>query len=108
VEAYFSKQSGKDLSKIFDQYLRTIKIPVLEYKIKEQEGQPGWYQIEYKWSNCVEGFKMPVRIYINGNGTFINPRTTFERMVVNLNAAEKKLTDISVDQNFYITAKKVE
>lgn len=26
VEAYFSKKSGKDLSKIFDQYLRTIKL----------------------------------------------------------------------------------
>ena len=31
VEVYFSKVSGKDISKIFDQYLRTTKIPVLEY-----------------------------------------------------------------------------
>ena len=33
IEDYISKQSGIDFSKVFDQYLRTIKIPVLEYKI---------------------------------------------------------------------------
>ena len=32
VEDYISKESGKDFSKIFDQYLRTTKIPVLEYR----------------------------------------------------------------------------
>jgi aminopeptidase N len=33
IESYMSEQSGKDLSKIFDQYLRTTTIPVLEYKL---------------------------------------------------------------------------
>lgn len=32
VEAYVSKQSGLDLSPVFEQYLRHTQIPVLEYK----------------------------------------------------------------------------
>ena len=35
VEAYISRFTGKDLSKIFDQYLRTSKIPELQFKIKD-------------------------------------------------------------------------
>src|SRR5213075_1953958 len=32
IENYIIKKSGKNFSKFFDQYLRTTKIPVLEYK----------------------------------------------------------------------------
>ncbi|RZK54455.1 MAG: M1 family peptidase, partial [Pedobacter sp.] len=35
VEAYIAKQSGLKLDKVFDQYLRYSKIPVLEYKIND-------------------------------------------------------------------------
>jgi aminopeptidase N len=108
VEAYFSKESGKDLSKIFDQYLRTIKIPQLEYKITEQKGEPGWYHLEYRWLNCVEGFKMPVKIYYNDNETWINPTSNSDMMIINIGTKGKAIKDILVDKNFYITAKKLE
>ena len=42
------------LSKVFDQYLRTTKIPVLEYQL---EGS----RLSYRWSNVVPGFDMPVK-----------------------------------------------
>ena len=32
IETYISKKAGIDLSKIFDQYLRTTNIPLLQYK----------------------------------------------------------------------------
>src|SRR5215213_4006388 len=32
IESYISQKAGIDLSKIFDQYLRTTKIPLLRYK----------------------------------------------------------------------------
>ena len=56
VEDYFSQKSGKDLSKVFDQYLRTIMIPVLQLKT---EGSI----LKYKWSNCIKGFNI-LRGYI--------------------------------------------
>ena len=55
VEIFMSKSSGMDLSKIFDQYLRTTMIPTLEYKIENGK-------LFYRWANCVKGFNMPVRV----------------------------------------------
>jgi aminopeptidase N len=34
VESYISQKAGIDLSKVFDQYLRTTQIPLLRYKIE--------------------------------------------------------------------------
>jgi aminopeptidase N len=109
VEEYISKNSGKDLSKIFDQYLRTTKIPTLEYKIEEQEGEPGWYHIKYRWANCIEGFKMPVKVsYINNQESWMNPTPDWEMTVVNTGSKDVKIKEIKIDRNFYITVKKVE
>jgi aminopeptidase N len=49
VEEYISKQSGIDLSRVFDQYLRTVKIPVLEYKIILDEKTEKWIQPTQNW-----------------------------------------------------------
>lgn len=59
IEDYMSHYAGKDLSKIFDQYLRTTQIPVLTY-------QTNGDVISYRWTNCVKGFNMPVKVYAGG------------------------------------------
>jgi aminopeptidase N len=84
VEEYFIKQSGKDLSKVFDQYLRTNKIPVLELKGDN-----------YRWGNTVAGFNMPVKLT---GGEWIFPTEQWKKSAV------KK---IDVDKNFYVQVKKV-
>jgi len=94
VENYISKRSGKDLSKIFDQYLRTTKIPVLEYK---EEGN----NISYRWNNVVDGFDMPVFL-TSGKKLLLKPTTEWQQITLPLNFS---VTD--VDKNFYITVKKV-
>jgi aminopeptidase N len=94
VEAYFSKHSGKDLSKIFDQYLRTIKIPVLEYKITGRK-------LSCRWTNCIEGFNMPLEIG-TGRSFWISPKTEWQEMDLPLNYEIE-----NVNRNFYITIKKV-
>lgn len=53
VESYISKQAGYDYSKVFNQYLRTIQTPVLNYYIKDAK-------VYYKWTDCVEGFNLPI------------------------------------------------
>ncbi|OYZ49341.1 MAG: peptidase M1, partial [Sphingobacteriales bacterium 24-40-4] len=52
---YINKVTGKNLTKIFDQYLRYAQIPVLEYKL---EGN----QLSYRWQAEVADFDMPIRI----------------------------------------------
>jgi aminopeptidase N len=91
VEQYMSQKSGKNLSKIFDQYLRTTQIPVLELKAEEDK-------LKFRWTNCIEGFNMPVRL---SNGQWINPTT--QESKVKIEGA--KFDGISVDKNFYIIVK---
>jgi aminopeptidase N len=92
IEAYMSAQARKDLSKIFDQYLRDIRIPTLAYEFKGKN-------LRYRWTNVVDGFNMPVRITVgNGKSQFITPGTEWKTLKTK---GEKTLT---VDRNFYVNA----
>ena len=99
VENYMTQQSGKDLSKIFDQYLRTTMLPVLEYKI---EGKA----LSYRWSNCVKGFNMPVLITIPGlnNKEWIKPTEDWQTFP---ESAVPSSENIVPDKNFYIQIKRI-
>jgi aminopeptidase N len=92
VEDYISQQSGKDLGKIFDQYLRTTRIPVLELKAEKDK-------IKYKWTNCVPGFNMPVKLT---TGQWLYPTATEQKIKIEKGGFDKA----EVDKNFYITVNK--
>ena len=96
IESYMSEESGKDLSKIFDQYLRTTMIPVLEYKFTGDN-------MYYRWSNCVQGFNMPVKL--DGIDDWL--KATTEWKIVASTAGILK-DGLKIDRNFYITVKKVD
>jgi aminopeptidase N len=102
IEKYMSQKSGKDLSKIFDQYLRTIKIPELEYQLIPRKDNPGSYYIKYKWNNTVEGFAMSVRILVDDKPVWITPGKDFKTTEIQGTMPDK----LPVDKNFYITLKK--
>ncbi|GAB4496991.1 MAG: M1 family metallopeptidase [Saprospiraceae bacterium] len=96
VEAYIIQHSGKNLQKVFDQYLRNTEIPVLELHRKKGK-------LEYRWTNCVAGFDMPVKVTLSpGKYEFIYPTTEWKSSPCKLGKRE----DISVDENFYIFSKK--
>jgi len=95
VEDYLSRQSGIDLSKVFDEYLRTTMVPTLEYKF---EGP----KLSYRWINVVPGFAMPVKVTTSpGTYSWIRPTETWKTMEVKLSRPE----DFLVDENFYVNAK---
>jgi aminopeptidase N len=96
VEEYFSKMARKDLSKIFDQYLRTVNIPVLEYKISGD-------RISYRWNNCVKGFAMPVRL-ADSEKTWLKPTTEWKAVTGTKDFLDNQM---KADRNFYITVKKL-
>ena len=91
VEDYITEKSGKDLSKFFDQYLRTTQVPVLEFK-KDKD------KLEYRWTNSVNGFNMPVKLT---NGVWLQPTTQWTK----LKADNADFSKAEVDQNFYIRTK---
>jgi aminopeptidase N len=94
IEAYFSKEAGKDLSKVFDQYLRTTMIPTLEYKISGRK-------LQYRYTDVVPGFAMPLKINLGGV-KWITPTAQWQTM-----DAPAGVSELSVDRNFYIRTKKV-
>jgi aminopeptidase N len=91
-----SSESKIDLSKVFDQYLRTTQIPVLEYKV---EGN----RFSYRYTNCVSGFNMPLKVKFKTE-QWINPTEDWKSLDL-FPDAEYPLT---VDPNFYIKTKKTE
>jgi aminopeptidase N len=96
IETYLSRETGIDLSKIFDQYLRTTLIPTFEYRL---EGDT----LHYRWSNVVPGFRMPVRVTVRWPElTRIEPTEQWQRVTVKLPTA----TDFRVDENFYVIWKR--
>ena len=95
IENYLSKNSGIDLSKLFDQYLRTAMIPVLEYSV---EGN----KFTYRYTKVVAAFDMPIRIEIDGKYQWITPSEDWQSMILN-----GDLSSLKIDPNFYIDAMKV-
>ena len=96
VKDYISKQAKHNFSKVFDQYLRTTQIPVLEYKI---DG----YNLTYRYTNCVKGFDLPLKINFK-TAQWIKPTEQWKT----LNLYPEGDNSFSVDSNFYIKTKKVD
>ncbi len=94
IESYVDERIPVDLTKVFDQYLRTTQIPEFHYKF---EGS----KLTYKWTNCIEGFNMPLDVMIGEKVLRLNP-TTSEK---SLNSKSQKLT-ISAD--YYVKSKKLD
>jgi len=96
VEMYMTQKSGIDLSKIFDQYLRTTKIPELQYKMNGKK-------LSYRWTNTVDGFNMPLDIPGSKLSLRITPTTSWQEMEL---PSDYSISNFN--KNFYITIKKVD
>ncbi len=91
IEKYISEQAGIDLAQFWDQYLRTVKIPKLEYKFKGKE-------LSFRYTNIVDGFDMPVKFIINQKEVWIYPSAEWktEEMTSVIESANVKI-DFYVD-----------
>lgn len=88
IEDYMSEASGIDLTEFFNQYLRSTKIPTLEYKNENGE-------LTYRWTNTVEGFDMPIQIEIDGKTEWLFPKADWQNKSINSDT-------LKVDRNFYV------
>ncbi len=91
IEDYLSKHTGIDLTQFFDQYLRDIRIPTLEYTFKDGE-------LKYRYVDIIEKFDMPVRIFVNEKAHWIQPNAVWQ-------TKELKGDTLSIDTNFYVNVK---
>ena len=95
IEQYLSDKTGIDLTPIFDQYLRTTMIPILEYKIDGNN-------LEFRYTQVVDGFAMPLHIDIDGKKQWITPNNEWQAMTI-----DGDLYNLQVDKNFYIETLKM-
>ena len=91
---YLNRESGRDFTKIFDQYLRHRNIPTLEIRFEDGKTLA-------RWVADVDKFDMPVRVRMKGGEyQFIKPTTRFAEVKELAGATRENL---EVDTfNYYI------
>jgi aminopeptidase N len=95
IEKYMIEKTGLNLKPVFDQYLRDSRLPDFEYYIKGKD-------LIYRYNNCIEGFEMPLKIFVNGKEKNITPNTTFS--AIRLKAS---IDEIKVDPGYYVNPVKI-
>lgn len=90
IEGYMNEHTDVDLAPIFDQFLRDIRIPILEYRFNNGN-------LNYRWGNVVRGFNMPVKVYLNGKETWLKPIGRWTALE-NIETCE-----LIVDKDFYVS-----
>ncbi len=93
IEQYIIKFTNIDLTKLFDQYLRTTQIPVLESKIENN-------RLLYRWIECVPDFNLKIRLE---NGQWIQPTEAWKT----IDQSIIKIEDFRPDSNFYVIYRKL-
>ncbi|GLR18166.1 M1 family metallopeptidase [Portibacter lacus] len=89
IEGYIIEKSGEKLQSVFDQYLRDVRVPMLEYFIKDGA-------LFYRWGNAISDFEMPVDVFSEDGIKRIYPQ------VRRWNSTPYK-GELKVDPNYYIS-----
>lgn len=93
IEDYISKATRIDLTEFFNQYLRDVRIPTLEYEVKDGN-------LKFRYINIIENFDMPIKVTINGSQQWLFPKAEWKTMSINGD-------DITIDENFLVYSKKL-
>jgi aminopeptidase N len=92
---YINQHTIIDVSSLFQQYLMSTKVPILEYKYKKND-------LFFRWSNCIPGFNMPLRISSGANNsTLIMPTENWSHIPF------QKTDSLCVDRNFYVQTRNI-
>ena len=96
IENYISKKMKINLKPFFNQYLRDIRIPVLEHYLIDGK-------MSFRWNNVVKDFKMPIDLivtdHIAGNQEKIRIHPTQKWK------SKKIKGSIEIDNNYYVDSK---
>jgi hypothetical protein len=90
VEDYITEKCGLNLDHFWNQYLRTNQIPQFEYYFAKGK-------LSYRWSNAIEKFDMPLKVFINGKEQWLYPKTNWQEKDIN-----SEEINLIVDRNFYV------
>src|SRR5687768_16765805 len=101
VEKYISTNAGFEYSKVFDEYLRTTQIPVLEFYFNEVRSK-----VSYRYTNCIKGFNLPLSLTSKEASVKIVPSEKWNTLNLTGNQADL-FTEEAIKKMYYITPKLV-
>jgi hypothetical protein len=91
---------GLTVNKIFDQYLRTTQIPVFEYSVSADGTK-----LNYRWTNCVDGFNLPVYVQSDRGLLLLGPESN-KWNSKDLRPGELAAFKLaSIEKNYYVKVK---
>lgn len=94
VENYISTMAKFNYSKVFDQYLRTTKIPTFNYYIADGK-------LYYQYKNCVEGFNLPLSLKANNQILKLVPTTALQSIALKP-GQEQLFTKDAIEKMYYV------
>lgn len=97
VEKFISTNAGFDYSKVFDQYLRTIQIPKLEFYFNENKTE-----VSFRYTNCIKGFNLPLSLANKEASVKIVPSEKWNTLKLKGNQADL-FTVEAINKMYYIT-----
>lgn len=101
IQKVVSDYFGSSVEKIFDQYLRTTKVPVLEYYFSADKKK-----LFYRYTNCVDGFNLPVWLP-SATGTVLLAPESNKWNEKELKGDPSSYDIASIEKNFYLTLKPI-
>lgn len=97
VVAFFNKESGMDLTPVFNQYLQYRRIPKLQLRQEDNE-------LQYRWVTDAENFTMPMAIKVKGKEVRLNGTNNWQTAPLKI----KNLNKVEVlKSEFYIKIEKL-
>jgi aminopeptidase N len=72
---FFNEKTGRNLTSVFDQYLRHTALPTLELKFNASDNT-----VSYRWNADEKAFNMPVRVGTKGKWQIIQPTSEWKSM----------------------------
>jgi dipeptidyl aminopeptidase/acylaminoacyl peptidase len=96
---FFNKETGRDWTPIFDQYLRHADLPTLELTFNDAESS-----VSYRWKADEKGFAMPIKVGKAGEWQTIRPTTEWKKLSTSV-----KRDDFSVATDlYYVNVERIE
>jgi aminopeptidase N len=95
IEKELIRKSGKKLTPLYNQYLRTNKVPVLDYQFAGKT-------FSYKWNNVINGYDVPVKVNFGMGEKWIYPNQKWKKMKLKNGESDQQF---KIVEGFYVERK---
>ncbi len=98
IEQYINEAAGMDFSSIFNQYLRTTKIPTVEYYLTKKK-------LYYRWKDAIDNLYLPIEVNTDEKKSIkIIPSNEWKAIKIGKRSSSNRF---SVNRNYYVLTQQI-